>query len=134
MDAIDRLGTSMLQKPQIFTVEDMTGLCRFDHQRASTERITSEGDRIVPTQQFADNMDSGFMKALAPLQKGAKFQPPPVGIAGRFCHCGYPHLGRVCAVHFIYSLISKVILMILSLPNLSLGCDSLRQAQYPMLI
>jgi hypothetical protein len=73
MDAIDRLGASLLQRPQILTMEDMRSLVDSITNAVQPKDITSEGDRIVPTQQFAENMDSGFMKALAPLQKSAKF-------------------------------------------------------------
>ena len=73
MDAIDRLGASLLQRPQILTMEDMRSLVDSITNALQPKDITSEGDRIVPTQQFAENVDSGFMKVLAPLLKGAKF-------------------------------------------------------------
>jgi len=84
MDAIDRLGSSLLQRPQIFTMEDMRTFVDSITNALQPKEITSEGDRIVPTQQFAENMDSGFMKALAPLQKGAKFSRRQWVLLGAF--------------------------------------------------
>lgn len=76
MDAIERFGVSLLQKPQLMTMEDVRQLVDRITEAVQPEEIREEGDRIVPYQQFAENVDSGFLRALAPLQRRMNLSRP----------------------------------------------------------
>jgi hypothetical protein len=69
MDAIERFGISLLQKPQEISLEETRRMVEVITETIQPDVIKDEGDRIVPHQQFAENVDTGFLKALAPLQK-----------------------------------------------------------------
>lgn len=76
MDAIQRFGVSLLKMPQKMTVEEIKRLVNLITGAVQPEEIRTDGDRIVPYQQFAENVDSGFLKALAPLQRKMQLSRP----------------------------------------------------------
>ena len=76
MDAIQRFGVSLLKMPQKMTVEEIRHLVNLITEAIQPEHIRTDGDRIVPYQQFAENVDSGFLRALAPLQRKMQMSRP----------------------------------------------------------
>jgi len=73
MDAINRFGASLLQHPQVLTMEDIRNLIESITEALQPKDETDETKRIVPYQQFAQSVDSGFLQAMAPLQEKFKF-------------------------------------------------------------
>ncbi len=84
MDAIERLGASLLKIPQAMTIEEIKRLVDSITEAIQPGEIKTEGDRIVPYQQFADNVDSGFLRALAPIQKKMSLTRPQWILIGVF--------------------------------------------------
>jgi hypothetical protein len=73
MDAIDRFGAGLLQHPQVLTMEDIRNLIESITEALQPKDETDETKRVVPYQQFAQSVDSGFLQAMAPLQVKFKF-------------------------------------------------------------
>lgn len=84
MDAIEKFGVSLLKKPQQMTNEEIRQLVESITEAIQPEEIITDGDRIVPYQQFADNVDSGFLRALAPLQRKMNLSRPQWILLGVF--------------------------------------------------
>jgi len=73
MDAIDRFGAKLLQNPQVLTMEGIRNLVLAITEALQPEDEPDETKRIVPYQQFAENVDSSFLQAMAPLQERFSF-------------------------------------------------------------
>jgi hypothetical protein len=84
LDAIDRFGASLLQRQQVMTVAEIRNLIEAITEALQPEEIKQESDIIVPYQQFADNVDSGFLKALAPIQEKLNFNRQQWVLLGLF--------------------------------------------------
>ena len=72
MDAIDRFGARLLQNPQVMTMEDVRNLINLITEALQPKEETDETKRIIPYQQylqFAQNVDSSFLQAIAPMQE-----------------------------------------------------------------
>jgi hypothetical protein len=76
MDAIERFAVSLMNRPQKMTMDQIRFLVEAITEALQPEEIRGEEDRIVPYQQFADNVDSGFLRALAPIQRKMNFSRP----------------------------------------------------------
>lgn len=74
MDAIERLGSQMLQAEQIMSVEDIRTIINTIAVTLQPEEDPKDEDRFVPHQQVVQTVDSGFMQAIAPLQKKLNFK------------------------------------------------------------
>ena len=84
MDAIQRFGVSLLKKPQVMTLEEIRQIVNSITEAIQPPEIRTDADRIVPYQQFADNVDSGFLKALNPIQRKMDLSRPQWILLGVF--------------------------------------------------
>jgi hypothetical protein len=73
MDAINRFGAGLLQLPIVMTMEDIRNLIESITEALQPKDETDESKRVIPYQQFAQSVDSGFLNAMAPLQEKFKF-------------------------------------------------------------
>jgi len=74
----------LMQRPQVMTMEEIRRLVDSVTEALQPEEIKGGDDRIVPYQQFAENVDSGFLRALAPLQRKMNLSRPQWLLLGVF--------------------------------------------------
>jgi len=73
MDAIDRFGARLIQEEQVMSVEDIRTIINSLEIALQPEEKEIESSRIIPHQQLAESVDSGFQQAIQPLQKRLDF-------------------------------------------------------------
>lgn len=76
MDAIDRFGAGLLPKEQILSMEEIRNLIVLITEALQPVDEEDESRRIIPFEQysqFAQNVDSSFMQAIAPIQEKSRF-------------------------------------------------------------
>lgn len=73
MDAIERFGTGFLQAEQVMNIDDVRAIINTIETALQPEDEPEESAKVVPHQQVADSVDSGFLKAMEPLQKRMRF-------------------------------------------------------------
>jgi hypothetical protein len=73
MDAIERFGTGFLQAEQVMNIDDVRAIINTIETALQPEDEPEESAKVVPHQQVADSVDSGFLKAMEPLQQRMRF-------------------------------------------------------------
>ncbi len=73
MDAIERFATGFLGAEQVITVEDVRNIRNTLEVALQPEDEPEGAPQIVPHQQVALRVDSGFTQAMKPLQKRLQF-------------------------------------------------------------
>lgn len=73
MDAIERFGAGFLSAEQVITIEDVSVIRNVIDTALQPEDTTEKTPGIVPHQQVAQRVDSGFLEAVGPLQKRFQF-------------------------------------------------------------
>jgi hypothetical protein len=73
IDAIGRFGSQLLQAEQVFSAEKINQIIDSIHIALQPKDEVDEVTKIVPHQQIAQYVDSGFLRVLEPLQKKMNF-------------------------------------------------------------
>jgi len=73
MDAIERFGSGFLGAEQVMTIEDIRTILNTIDTSLQPEEKPEEAAKIVPHQQVAQSVDSGFTQAMGPIQKRFRF-------------------------------------------------------------
>ena len=73
MDAIERFGSGFLQTEQVMTNEDVRRIINTIETALQPEDEPDERAKVIPHQQVAQTVDSGFLQVMQPLQKKVRF-------------------------------------------------------------
>jgi hypothetical protein len=84
MDAIERFGARLLQERQVMGVDDVRAIVNSIEVAMQPVEEAEEVEKIVPHQQVVQTVDSGFLQALAPLQKKMNFSRRQWMLIGAF--------------------------------------------------
>jgi hypothetical protein len=84
MDAIERFGTGFLQAEQVMTIENVRAIINTIETALQPEEEPDESAKVVPHQQVAQTVDSGFLQFMEPLQKRMRFSSRQWILVGAF--------------------------------------------------
>ncbi|MBN2043800.1 MAG: hypothetical protein JW757_02170 [Anaerolineales bacterium] len=84
VDAVERFASRLLLNRPVMDVEDVRSIIHSLEVAMQPEEEPEAEVKIVPHQQVAQSVDSGFMQAISPLQKRANFSRRQWTLLGAF--------------------------------------------------